>query len=486
MLKTRLLHLGFAAAVALALAARLGGVLQYLFPLAAVLAAVVIERRSLTGYLSFVIWLWMLTPFVRRVADLQSGWHEPSLILLAPYGAAAYPVARDATLAAVRSIRVWPRLEGLGLFVMAGIGAGIGIPLGLLVSPTTAIVETLNWWVPIGLGAYIAIRATDPEAVEWAVTRTLLYAGLVVGAYALYQFEFAPVWDTEWMTNVAMGSIGYAREFEVRVFSTTHSPGVLGFAMLPAIVLWIARPRLRDFAAMAGATLALALSQSRAGWIALTVAALLVLRRVGARERRAVFACLLVAGVCIAPFLVPAEVSDVTSSRFMTLLEPSEDESAMSRARGHLEMLEVIREHPLGLGMGVDDANLAQWIGPRDSMVVTTFVQFGIIGATIYLLATVALLLRFFVYYREAVTGEALALSCLGIGALCVALLGTYTAGPIGIYVWMSAGLATVRVRARRLAAAGARTGSDPATVVAFHPALSAGSLEPAATRGTT
>jgi len=42
----------------------------------------------------------------------------------------------------------------------------------------------------------------------------------------------------------------------------------------------------------------------------------------------------------------------------------------------------VIREHPLGLGMGVDDANLAQWIGPRDSMVVTTFVQFGIIGAT--------------------------------------------------------------------------------------------------------
>lgn len=468
MLTSRLLPLGFVAAVALALAAHLGALLQTAFPAAALLAAVLIERRSLTGYLSFVIWLWMLTPLVRRLADLQSGWHEPSFILLAPYGAAAYPVARDAAMAAVRSIRVWPRLEGLGLFLLAGIGAGVGIPLGLLVSPTTAVVETLNWWVPIGLGAYIAIRATDPEAVEWAVTRTLLYAGLVLGGYALYQFEFAPVWDTEWMNNVAMGSIGYAREFEVRVFSTAHSPGVLGFAMLPAIILWVARPRLRDFAAMAGATLALALSQSRAGWIALAVAAFLVLRRVGARERRAVLACVLVAGVCVAPFLVPTEVSDVASSRFMTLFSPSEDESAMSRARGYIEMLDVIREHPLGLGMGVDDANLSQWIGPRDSMIVTTFVQFGIIGATIYLLAMIALLLRFFVYYRDARTPAALALACLGIGALCVALLGTYTAGPIGIYVWMSAGLGTVRVRARRLAAADARAGLGPAMVIAL------------------
>ena len=486
MLTAGLLQLGFAAAIALALAARLGALLQYLFPIAAILTAVLIERRSLPGYLSFVIWLWMLTPLVRRVADLQSGWHEPSLILLAPYGASAYPAAREAMVAVVRSIRVWPRLEGLGLFVMAGIGAGIGIPLGLLMAPPTAIVETLNWWVPIGLGAYIAINATDPDAVERAVARTLLYAGLVLGAYALYQFEFAPVWDTEWMNNVAMGSIGNAREFEVRVFSTSHSPGVLGFAMLPAIILWVARPRLRDFAAMAGAVLALALSQSRAGWIALVVAALLVLRRVGARERRAVLACVLVAGVCIAPFLVPAEVSDVTLSRFMTLLTPSEDNSAMQRVWGHIAMLDVIREHPLGLGMGVDDATLAQWIGPRDSMVVTTFVQFGIIGATIYLLATVVLLLRFFVYYREAVTGEALALACLGIGALCVALLGTYTAGPIGIYVWMSAGLATVRVRARRLAAADAHARSRPAPVVALRPAVSAGGLEQAATRGTT
>jgi len=147
----------------------------------------------------------------------------------------------------------------------------------------------------------------------------------------------------------------------------------------------------------------------------------------------------------------------------------------------------VIREHPLGLGMGVDDPDLSQSIGPRDSMVVTTFVQFGIIGATIYLLAMVALLVRFVAYYRGAVTGEALGLACLGIGALCVALLGTYTAGPIGTYVWMSAGLATVRVRARLLATGDARAGlREPAAVIAIRPAVAGRGFEPAGTRGTT
>jgi len=177
-LTSGLLQLGFATAIALALAARLGGVLQYLFPIATVVTAMVIERRSLPGYLSFVVWLWMLTPLVRRVADLQSGWHEPSLILLAPYGASAYPAAREAMAAVVRSIRVWPRFEGLGLFVVAGIGALKG-PLhggapGLVLDMLDAIgaPERATGWIDgalragrrlMGMGHRI-YRVRDPRA----------------------------------------------------------------------------------------------------------------------------------------------------------------------------------------------------------------------------------------------------------------------------------------------------------------------------------
>jgi len=310
-LRPGLLQLGFAAVVGAALLAGQGGLLQYAFPVAALGLAVVLERRSLTAYLSFVIWLWMLTPFVRRVADLQSGWHEQSLILLAPYLASVWPPARELMAATVRSIRVWPRLEGLGLFVVAAIGAGLGIPLGLITSPSRAVVETLNWWGPIAFGAYVALRTTDRAAVERALARTLMQSALVVGLYGIYQFQSPPVWDQEWIVNSEFVSVGYASEFELRAFSTTASPAVLAFLILPAILLWMARPRPWHIVTVAAAAGALAFTEVRVAWLALLVAAFLVLRRVGARERLASLACLVFFSVCIAVVELPPQASEV-------------------------------------------------------------------------------------------------------------------------------------------------------------------------------
>jgi len=470
-LSPRAVQLGVVAVVAAMLLAGQGGLLQYGFPVAALVAAVLIERLSFTSYLSFIVWLWMLTPFVRRVADLQSGWHEPSLILLAPYAASAWPPARELMAAVVRSIRVRPRFDGLGLFVAAALGAGIAIPFGLLTNPKGAIVETLNWWVPIAFGAYVAVRTADPQAVERALARTLMQCALVVGIYGLYQFQFAPVWDTEWMRNTEVTTFGRTREFEVRVFSTTHAPGVLGFLILPPILIWMTKPRLRDGLAMFCAALALALSQVRAAWIALAVATVLVQLRNNRRERIAFVAFLLVAGVAAAPFVLPIQVSDVTTSRFMTLFDPSSDISALSRFQGHIEMFDVIREHPFGIGMGVEDPTLMQLLGSRDSIVVTAFMQFGIIGATLYLLATIALAARLWIYYRNADTTEGLALAAVGIGLLSVGLLGTQTAGPIGVIVWLTAGLGTVRVRSRRLSRRETAIALPSSRVVALRPA---------------
>ena len=105
---------------------------------------------------------------------------------------------------------------------------------------------------------------------------------------------------------------------------------------------------------------ACAVTEVRAAWLALFVAAFLVLRRVGARERLRRPRLPAVRRRVCRPVRVPTEVSDVTSSRFMTLLSPSEDDSAHVASPGHVEMFDVIREHPLGLGMGVDEQNLAQ------------------------------------------------------------------------------------------------------------------------------
>ena len=41
-----------------------------------------LQRHDTGRYVGFILWLWFLSPFVRRVADLYAGWQDPSLVLL--------------------------------------------------------------------------------------------------------------------------------------------------------------------------------------------------------------------------------------------------------------------------------------------------------------------------------------------------------------------------------------------------------------------
>jgi hypothetical protein len=470
MLKRSAPQLAFLGLVSAALVSGAGGPLQYVYPLAAIFTAIVLERRTVAAYVSFALWLWLLTPFVRRVVDFQSGWHEPSFILLTPYLVTGWPPVRDALAAAIRSLRVMPRLTGGGVFALAGAGAGLGIPLGFMASPSAATVETLNWLVPIAFGGYLAARATDLDTIERAVTRTLLQAAVVVGAYAIYQYNVAPAWDAEWMRNTEANSFGQARPFEIRVFSTAHSPGVMACFIVVPIVLWAAKPRLWGFPSAALAAVALALSQVRTAWLALFIAVVLVERRVGMRERLRLAGFLSAAALCAAPFVLPIEVSDVTWTRFLTIFDLGRDDSALSRFEGHRVLLDVIGAHPFGLGLGIGDPRLAQVIGSRDSIIVAALVQFGLLGAAVYLVGLIALFGRMLRYYRSATTSAALGLSAVGLGLLCVGVFGTVTAGPLGIFTWTIGGLATAGLR---------QQSAQPARAAARTPVIASPGLRP-------
>ncbi len=50
----------------------------------AVLVGGVLIQRSPVMYSSFSLWLWFLTPFVRRVLDYRHGWNPTNVVLLAP------------------------------------------------------------------------------------------------------------------------------------------------------------------------------------------------------------------------------------------------------------------------------------------------------------------------------------------------------------------------------------------------------------------
>ena len=380
---------------------------------------------------------------MRRVADLQGGWHEPSLILLTPYLVTAWPVMRLALETAIVSIRARPHLSGGATFALTLVGVAFGLPMGYITAPTSAVVETLNWAVPIGFGCYIGSRRREVAQIERAMVRTFLQAAALLGAYAIFQFMRPPIWDLEWMRNVEAASFGQAREFEVRAFSTLHSPGVLGYFIVVPLVLWIANPRWQTVAAAALAGVALALSQVRAAWLALAVASVLAVAVLPLRARLRLAGVVLIGMLGAAPFVLPIEISDTTWKRMLTIANLGDDESALSRFEGHALLIDFLNQHPFGIGIGMVDRQVEQLIGSRDSIIVSTIVQFGILGALAYAVGLCALLVRLWGYYRHARSSDTLGLSCAGLGFLSVVFFGTVTAGPPGVLLWAIAGLAT-------------------------------------------
>lgn len=450
-------QLAYALTLAVLLATGTGGVVRPLYLVGGLAVGLRLQSVSPAAYVSFVLWLWFLTPFVRRVADLYASWQDPSFILLTPYlvtGLSAVPFIQ-------RQIQRRPsqpheRPVGTAMLALAALGTAVGIPLGFILVPYTALLETLNYLTPLLFGWYVATRSDHLQEIERALAATFGRAALIIGVYGIYQFTYAPPWDVVWMQNTEMASIGRPEPFAIRVFSTMHSPGVLGPFLAVALALWLAKPSARGIPSASVATITLLLSQVRSAWLGFMVAAVLVVASLKpSQQLRAVVFIGLVIMLMGASLLTP-EMSELVDARIQTLERLDEDSSALSRLAGHAIALELAALRPLGLGIGQDYAALQGVISMRDSVIVAVLVQFGLIGSVFYLLALAMLLVQLWRYYRRAATTQGVALACAGIGLLALAPLGVVTAGPTGMCVWMIGGLAVAdrhqaRVRAARV-----------------------------------
>ncbi len=409
-----------------------------------------LERRDTARYVSFVIWLWFLSPFVRRIADMHAGWQDPSLVLLTPYLVTALSVPALLVALLRRGRGSARRIAGIGFFAVAALAVGLGIPMGLLVGPSTGALETLNWFLPVCFGCYIASRVDQVHRIEAAVATTFVTASLVAGAYGLYQFTAPPLWDINWMQRSGMTTIGQPVPFAVRVFGTMHSPGILAVFLVIALVLWLARPRPAGLLAAGVAGVALLLSQVRSAWLALVVAALFVFGSLQPlqRFRMAMFA--LVAALFSGPFLFTAEMRELVSNRVATMERLEDDESAVSRIIGHELALEFVAEHPLGAGIGQGDPKMEHYISMRDSVLAASLVQFGLVGTLLYVGALCWMGTLLWSYYRRAASIQGAALASAGLGVFATSWLSVVTAGPIGVCLWMITGLAIADREMRR------------------------------------
>lgn len=321
---------------------------NYLFPVAAVLLAVVLLGRGRdVAVWELTIWLYLLAPLVRRVVDWRGGFHENSPVLLA-----APAVALLGLLALQRTRPLRP--AAAAAFGAALLAAGYAVGLGLLLRPPVPVaVAVLQWVSPLAVALLVLLGPGDAQDVRTAVRRVTRWGLLLLGGYGLVQYFVLPPWDAAWMESVrfVLTSIGNPEPQQVRVFSTSNAPGPLATSLGVLILLALGsrRTRLDDLALGLG-FLTFGLSLVRAAWVSLAVAVvLLVLSRRVSLVKLAGSAAALVAVVA----LVGGPVAETISGRIDdTASAGTEDTSFQARLAFQAAVLPEALRDPFGAGLG--------------------------------------------------------------------------------------------------------------------------------------
>ncbi|TCK72050.1 O-antigen ligase family protein [Acidipila rosea] len=424
---------------ALCIAAGQAGLLRLIFPVLALAVSAFLFWRSKPLYVGLVFWLWFLTPFLRRMADFQSGWQAQSAVLLAPYLAAGVSF-----ITLLTSLRHLGKRQSLP-YTCALVAVLYGFLVGVSRFPLFDVFRALlNWLVPIAFGYFLYHHRELYQEFRSAIEKAFLYGMLVTGAYGVYQFFTLPGWDKMWMLNVQMNSFGTPEAMEVRVFSTMNAPMIFAAVVAAGLLLlFCAKGKLRLLAAGCG-FLALMLTMVRSGWLDLIAGFAFLAMRLDMRQRlRLALAAVACAVFLLASLQIPVIHSEVTT-RIHSFSNANEDVSYSARIEGHESALRVLAQEPFGEGIGSTDAKHNtegddDIIGPDDSTVLKFLYELGWIGSLIYGVGLVTLTVQLaradhsdpFVMASKAIV--------IGLAAQC--LLNSVVTGLLGFLVWTFAAL---------------------------------------------
>ena len=354
--------------------------LRPLFPAATALVGFLLYQRNQSYFLSFLLWIYTLTPLLRRLVDWRDIYQEQSFILVAPLLLSLLPlfdIRRRLALAA-------PVLRRGAALALTAILFGAGI--GFIKHPGTNVVLAMaTWMAPISLGLF-AGTVRDQGRLAQVMWRTFVWAAILLSLYAILQFVVAPAWDIYWLKEVSEDAIapsfGKPRPFEVRVWSTMNSPGAFA-AFLSALILWsIAAKKVSSLVAQVLGYIALLLTLVRGFWLqtAIGVVLLLLVSRRGTRARTIGSILLLLIALGIAQKTVPH--ADIITRRMQTLNSLHGDESYRERQEMYRYLEGVILSSPLG--QGLDTTGEVHGF-PLDSSVLTVLYLLGWAGAALYL-----------------------------------------------------------------------------------------------------
>jgi hypothetical protein len=432
------------AALAAPAATPAAGAARWAFPALSMLAAGWLALRGRTGaYLGFCLWLFLLTPFVRRVADAHAGFAQANVLMLAPYLASAWGVLELPRFLLMRGgTAQWPMTA---LFSAIAYGFVLALAQGRLFP---AVLDLLRWSLPPILACYIMARAASKPQVWEEASLHLRVLALIalplISLYGLYQFAFAPLWDVLWMLNADMSSIGLPHPFQIRVFGTMNSPASLAYYLGALILITLAlRSPLRWISVALGLA-ALAVTLVRSAWLALAVGMLLLLVRAPSRVRTSVM-LLMAAAVTLSPLaLSNPRVEKLVAERVQTLFNLGGDKSYSERSGSYASAMRELAERPWGEGIGIANvaANYTNHQRVIDGGPIEIMLSFGVIQGSVYLGAVGVMLIMAILRPLSGRNGETISpFATIAVVQTLALSSVTTVAGEIGVLFWVSIGL---------------------------------------------
>jgi hypothetical protein len=407
----------------------------------AIVTGGVLISRSPVMYSSFSLWLWFVSPFVRRVLDYHHGWNPTNPVLLAPPIVAALSILT--LLRNARELR--GRLFAPYLLILGALGYGyaVGLINAGLIPATYAL---LTWIAPLMFGVHLALSWRHYPALNVAIRKTFAFALPILATYGIYQFVRAPAWDVAWMINADLKSLGSPLPFLMRVFGTLNTPGPFAGFLLAGMLMLLAGTGYVRFPGIAVAFVALLLARTRAVWGAFLIG--LVIHQLSqpvVRLPRRLIALAVVSILAVPLTQIPAFRSTIVS-RMSTLTSISSDNSFVKRVAFSQENAGEIVQTAEGNGLGTTGGAIKLervQVGVRslDNGFLELFYVFGWSGGTMFLMGVAALLYQSLRFAEAKRDTFASAVRAIAVSLVAILPIGDVFTGSTGTLLWSMTGL---------------------------------------------
>lgn len=430
-------------AVTLAGLGGLGGRLfAVVFVGAAVVAGLIAYYRAPTRYVVFVFALWFFAPFVRRVVDLHHGFQPASFVLMAP----VLVTLLSLLTAVYRARELRGALMYPFVFMLTGVlyGFFIGVLKNGLFPATYAL---LTWIGPISLSMHLILNWRILPALRKAFLDFLQWTLPVLGAYGIYQVVALPAWDQYWMVAANMASIGMPVPFGFRAFGTMNSPGPYAVALMLGMLFLFGTARRGMVLSLTLALLALLLTRTRTGWVALAMG-LLIIQFMGPLRRAARnWFFILLMGVVTVPVLSLDVFRETIARRLLSFTSLEDDSSVRQRVMlSNLAIQEIGRRaEGEGLGSTGGAVKISSDVGRQasiDNGFLEVFYVLGWPGGCMVMLGLLGQLITLARFRDSRHDAFANAARASFWGFLSVLLIGDIFSGATGALFWGAYGFA--------------------------------------------